>query len=105
MYFEMKGASCFLLKVDTTKWKSESSLSYFVTDRVEQGDVKIEHKPTGEMWIDMNTKPKQGTPFRTDRSHMMNCPLNVMDRRYYHFPPRFYELVKIVGVCWESLPS
>ena len=45
----------------------------------EQGDVKIEHKPTGEMWIDMNTKPKQGTPFRTDRSHMMNCPLNVMD--------------------------
>ena len=26
------------------------------------------------MWVDMNTKPKQGTPFRVDRSMMMNVP-------------------------------
>ena len=67
-------------KMSSSKRTKHIRIKYFfVTDRVEQGDVKIEHKPTGEMWIDMNTKPKQGTPFRTDRSHMMNCPLNVMD--------------------------
>ena len=26
------------------------------------------------MWVDMNTKPKQGAPFRKDRSMMMNIP-------------------------------
>ena len=67
-------------KMSSSKRTKHIRIKYFfVTDRVEQGDVKIEHKPTGEMWIDMNTKPKQGTPFRTDRSHMMNCALNVMD--------------------------
>ena len=31
------------------------------------------------MWVDMNTKPKQGTPFRVDRSKMMNVPENYDD--------------------------
>ena len=46
---------------------------FFVTDKVANGDVVIKHIPTNKMWADMNTKPKQGGPFRKDRSLMMNC--------------------------------
>ena len=52
---------------------------FFVTDKVAQGDVVIEHKSTNDMWIDSHTKPKQGTPFRLDRSYVMNCPLVIPD--------------------------
>ena len=31
---------------------------FFVTDKVAQGDVVIEHKYTDDMWIDSNMKPK-----------------------------------------------
>ena len=67
-------------KMSSSKRTKHIRIKYFfVTDRVAQGDIVIEHKPTGEMWIDAHTKPKQGTPFRTDRSHVMNCPINVPD--------------------------
>ena len=44
-----------------------------VTDKVVEGDVVVKHTPTETMWADMNTKPKLGSAFRIDRSHMMNC--------------------------------
>ena len=50
-----------------------------MTDKVAKGEVVIEHKPTKEMWIDVNTKPNQGTPFKIDRGYLMNCPINVPD--------------------------
>ena len=50
---------------------------FFVTDKIEEDEVAIEYKPTGEMWTDVNTKPKQGKGFRVDRSLMMNCPVDV----------------------------
>jgi hypothetical protein len=50
---------------------------FFVTDKVADGDLVIKHTPTETMWADMNTKPKQGRPFRIDRSYMMNCPLDL----------------------------
>eukprot|EP00804_Cyclotella_cryptica_P001128 CCRYP_008414-RB/>CCRYP_008414-RB protein AED:0.57 eAED:0.57 QI:0/-1/0/1/-1/0/1/0/240 len=50
---------------------------FFVTDKVADGDVIVKHVPTNKMWADMNTKPKQGLPFRTDRSYMMNCDVDV----------------------------
>ena len=31
------------------------------------------------MWADVLTKPKQGGPFRLDRSHLMNVPINYDD--------------------------
>ena len=52
---------------------------FFITDRIKQGDIVVEHKPTEEMWIDMQTKPKQGLPYRRDRSMLMNCPLDIPD--------------------------
>ena len=50
---------------------------FFVADKVEQGEVVIEHKNTKLMWIDVNTKPKQGTPYKLDRSEIMNCPVDL----------------------------
>ena len=52
---------------------------FFVADKVEQGEVVIEHKNTKLMWIDVNTKPKQGTPYKLDRSEIMNCPVDLPD--------------------------
>ena len=50
---------------------------FFITDRIKHGDVTVEHMPTEKMWIDVNTKPKQGRPFRVDRSEMMGCPIDL----------------------------
>jgi hypothetical protein len=33
---------------------------FFVKDKVDDGEVKIEHLPDEKMWIDMLTKPSQG---------------------------------------------
>ena len=52
---------------------------FFVTDKVEDGEVAIEYCPTDQMWSDCNTKPKQGTPFRRDRSKQMGCALVPQD--------------------------
>ena len=46
---------------------------FFVKDRVEQGDVKIEYKPTGEMIADVLTKPLQGSLFARLRDKLLNC--------------------------------
>ena len=52
---------------------------YFVKDKVEDGDIVVKHKPTDEMWIDVNTKPKTGRPYRVDRSLIMNYPVDIPD--------------------------
>jgi hypothetical protein len=46
---------------------------FFVKDRVEQGDVKIEYMPTGDMVADMLTKPLQGSLFARLRDLLLNC--------------------------------
>ena len=76
--------SAILLEVNgklssSKRTKHIRSKYFFVTDKIAQGDIQVAHKPTDEMWIDMNTKPKQGTPFRKDRSLLMNCPIDVPD--------------------------
>ena len=50
---------------------------FFITDRIHHGEVKVEQMPTDQMWIDVYTKPKQGRPFRVDRSEMMGCPVDL----------------------------
>ena len=52
---------------------------FFVKDKVDEGEVRIEHKPSEEMWVDILTKPKQGRPFRVDRSKLMNCAIDLPD--------------------------
>ena len=46
---------------------------FFIKDKVDSGEVTIEHKPTDEMYSDVLTKPKQGKGFRQDRAMLMNC--------------------------------
>ena len=46
---------------------------FFVKDRVEQGDVKIEYMPTGDMVADVLTKPLQGSLFARLRDLLLNC--------------------------------
>ena len=46
---------------------------------MKRGEIIVEYLPTEEMWIDVNTKPKQGLPFRRDRAMLMNCPIDLPD--------------------------
>ena len=52
---------------------------FFVTNWIEMGEVGIVYCPTEEMWADVLNKPKQGRPFRLDRSHLMNVPIDYDD--------------------------
>jgi hypothetical protein len=53
---------------------------FFVKDKVDDGEVKIEHMPTEKMWIDMHTKPSQGLRFEVDRSECQNVPVSWPDQ-------------------------
>jgi hypothetical protein len=52
---------------------------FFVKDKVDDGEVKIEHLPDEKMWIDMLTKPSQGIRFESDRSELQNMPVHWPD--------------------------
>ena len=41
---------------------------YLITDIIGQGELEIQYCPTGEMWAVVLNQPKQGTPFKTDRT-------------------------------------
>jgi hypothetical protein len=47
---------------------------FFVTDRVKNGELRIEYCPTGDMWGDSFTKPLQGSAFKRQRAQIMNLP-------------------------------
>ena len=47
---------------------------FLITDKIEKGDVTVEHRGTKEMWADSNTKALQGAGFRTFRSKIMGIP-------------------------------
>ena len=52
---------------------------FLITDKVAQGDLKIRHKGTDDMWADMNTNPTQGKLFRTQRIKVMGVPVDYDD--------------------------
>lgn len=52
---------------------------FFIADRVNDGEVTIEHLPIEEMCIDVNTKPNEGKRFRMDRAKLMNCAIDIQD--------------------------
>lgn len=45
---------------------------FFIRDRVESKEIKLEYLPTEEMIADILTKPLQGELFRRLREKMMN---------------------------------
>eukprot|EP00956_Cyclotella_meneghiniana_P026461 scaffold57247_cov37-Cyclotella_meneghiniana.AAC.7 len=74
-----------ILLANNGRWSSSKrtrhikSRYFFIKDKVDSGEVSIEHRPTNEMWSDTLTKPKQGKGFRTDRAMLMNCAENYDD--------------------------
>ena len=52
---------------------------FFIADKVSAGEIAIEHMPTEDVWIDVNTKPNEGRRFRVDRSKIMNCSIDIPD--------------------------
>jgi hypothetical protein len=53
-----------------------------VKDKIDQGEIIVEHCPTEQMWTDINTKPKQGTVFREFRAQVMGIEPEYNDANY-----------------------
>ena len=47
---------------------------FFITDRIKQGQLRVEYCSTDEMWADFHTKPLQGRKFIYFRNLIMNSP-------------------------------
>ena len=45
---------------------------FFITDRIEKGELKVEYCPTDKMVADFFTKPLQGQKFIDFRNEIMN---------------------------------
>ena len=52
---------------------------YFVTDKIKNGEVKIEYCPTKDMLGDFFTKPLQGGAFVRMRDKILNLPSTISD--------------------------
>jgi hypothetical protein len=62
-------------KASSSKRIKHIKIKYFlVKDKINQGDIAVEHCPTEQMWTDVNTKPKQGAVFRKFRTTSTKCP-------------------------------
>ena len=69
--------SCMLLeqngqKSSTKRMKHINVRYFFITDRIENGDLSIEYCPTEEMLSDYMAKPLQGNKFMHFRKEIMN---------------------------------
>jgi hypothetical protein len=45
---------------------------FFITDRIEAGEVRVDYCPTGEMTVDYFMKPLQGATFKKFRNQVMH---------------------------------
>jgi hypothetical protein len=61
------------------KTKHIKAKFFFIKDRVDNGEIRVNDCPAEEMWADIMTKPLQGTAFRVMRAELMNCPINYED--------------------------
>ena len=55
---------------------------FYIKEKVDDGEIVIEHCPTEQMWMDINTKPKQGKVFCEFRGHVMGIPTEYNDDEY-----------------------
>jgi hypothetical protein len=79
--------STMLLKTNgrasSLKCTKHIKVKYFlIKDKVVQGEVTIKQCPTGQIWTDINTKPKQGIVYRAFRRHVMGIPADYKDSDY-----------------------
>ena len=52
---------------------------FLITNKIQKGDITVEHRGTKEMWAGGNTKHLQGAGFKTFRSKTMGIPKNYDD--------------------------
>ena len=92
---------------------------FFITDRIEQGEIRVQYCPTDDMIGDFFTKPLQGAKFRKFRDIIMNCDgekilsINVNDEKNEKndpVTPRTYKDVVVgsqecVGDNVETVPK
>jgi hypothetical protein len=72
-------------KASSTKRTKHIKVKYFyVKDKIEQGEITVEHCPTEQMWTDINTKPKQGAVFREFRGEVMGISGDYVDSVFEH---------------------
>ena len=70
MYFEING---LLLSSKQTKYVK--ARYYFIKDKIDDGDIEVQHCPTEKMWSNVTTKPKHCTPFKRGWATLMNVAL------------------------------
>ena len=63
----------------TKRTKHIHARYFFIKDKIDSGEIEVLYCPTKEMRADVNTKPLQGSPFRTMRGHLMNVPVDYDD--------------------------
>ncbi len=56
--------------------------NFLIKDKVDREEITIKHCPTEQMWMDINTKPKQGAAFRAFRGHVMGIPADYNDASF-----------------------
>jgi hypothetical protein len=97
-------------KASSSKRTKHIKIKYFlVKDKIDQGDIAVEHCPTEQMWTDVNTKPKQGAGFCKFRGHMMGIPTEYNDADYIDKVPLMPKVSMLPltkdqlaeGVCWR----
>jgi hypothetical protein len=72
-------------------------------DKVDREEITIEHSPTEQMWMDINTKPKQGAAFRAFRGHVMGITADYNDASFatrcnFRPPNRISEPVSMLPI-------
>ena len=72
-------------KASSSKRTKHIKIKYFsIKDKIDQGEITVEHCPTEQMWTDINTKPKQGAVFREFRGQMMGVFGDYVDSVFEH---------------------
>ena len=64
----------------SSKWTKNIDNRYFlVKDKIDPGELEVQHCGTKEMWSHVLTKPLQGRAYCEMRSNLMNCPFEYDD--------------------------
>jgi hypothetical protein len=70
-------------KASSMKRTKHIKVKYFyIKEKVDSDRILLKHCPTGQMWMDINTKPKQGAIHHEFWGHVMGIPADYNDKDY-----------------------
>ena len=61
-------------RISSSKITKHIKAKKIIKDKIEKGDIEVEHCPTEMMWSYILNKPKQGKYFHIFRGELMNVP-------------------------------